>query len=86
MHVKTAGLGAADDGVIWNYAKENGFALVSRDSDFHQRSLVFGHPPKFIFMRVGNVPTRLVVELLQANHAALLAFNFDEGSSILIIS
>jgi predicted nuclease of predicted toxin-antitoxin system len=29
-------------------AARQGFAIVSKDSDFHQRSFVRGHPPKVI--------------------------------------
>ena len=44
-HLKTLGLINTDDGLIWKYAKAHGFVIVSKDSDFHQRSLVYGHPP-----------------------------------------
>lgn len=47
-HVKTLGLTNTDDAEIWEYAKANDFVIVSKDSDFHQRSLLYGHPPKFI--------------------------------------
>jgi predicted nuclease of predicted toxin-antitoxin system len=85
-HVKTVGLGAADDGIIWNFARDNNFTLVSRDSDFHQRSLVFGHPPKFVFVKIGNAPTSRVVDLLRASHPAIEAFHADPGASILVLS
>ena len=54
VHVKTFGLTNTDDAEIWEYAKTNDFVIVSKDSDFHQRSLLYGHPPKFIYLRVGN--------------------------------
>ena len=47
-HVKTLAITNTDDSVIWEYAKVNNFAIVSKDADFHQRSLLYGHPPKFI--------------------------------------
>jgi predicted nuclease of predicted toxin-antitoxin system len=34
-HVKTVGLINTDDAQIWEYAKINGFLIVSKDSDFH---------------------------------------------------
>ncbi|MDJ0689469.1 MAG: DUF5615 family PIN-like protein [Xenococcaceae cyanobacterium MO_188.B32] len=46
QQVKTLGLINTDDAIIWEYAKKNGFVIVSKDSDFHQRSLLYGHPPK----------------------------------------
>lgn len=48
-HVKTLRLLHTADAIIWEYAKANGFTVVSKDADFHQRSLLYGHPPKFIY-------------------------------------
>jgi predicted nuclease of predicted toxin-antitoxin system len=58
-HVKQYGLTRSSDEAIWTYAKENGFVLVSKDWDFHQRSLMHGAPPKLILLRVGNCPTAI---------------------------
>ena len=58
IHVREVGLHDADDLVVWEYAKANGFAIVSKDSDFQQRSLLEGAPPKFIWLRVGIVQCR----------------------------
>nr|WP_238393229.1 DUF5615 family PIN-like protein [Myxacorys almedinensis] len=41
-HGKTLALTNTDDGIIWEYAKANDFVIVSKDSDFHQRSLLYG--------------------------------------------
>jgi predicted nuclease of predicted toxin-antitoxin system len=48
IHVREVGLHDADDSAIWQYAKAHGHAIVSKDSDFQQRSLLHGSPPKFI--------------------------------------
>lgn len=63
-HVKLAGLRDTDDDAVWTYAREHGFVIVSKDSDFHQRSFVFGFPPKVIWVRLGNCPTSDVQKLL----------------------
>jgi predicted nuclease of predicted toxin-antitoxin system len=47
-HVKDFGLEQTDDDIIWNFAKTNDYIIVSKDSDFHQKSLLWGPPPKFI--------------------------------------
>jgi predicted nuclease of predicted toxin-antitoxin system len=57
VHVREVGLEAADDPVVWDYAKNNDLMIVSKDSDLHQRSFVFGHPPKIIWVRLGNCST-----------------------------
>lgn len=54
VHVRDVGLRDAPDADIWRFAKENGFVIVSKDSDFQQRSLLYGFPPKFVWVRVGN--------------------------------
>jgi predicted nuclease of predicted toxin-antitoxin system len=85
-HVKIHGLAQTDDSLIWAFAKEFGYAIVSKDSDFHQRSLVFGAPPKFIFLRVGNCSTIRISELLRANVTLISAFNSDPDASIFLLT
>ena len=53
-HVKAVGLREADDFVVWEWAKKHGFTIVSKDTDFHQKAILFGPPPKFIWLRVGR--------------------------------
>jgi predicted nuclease of predicted toxin-antitoxin system len=48
VHIREVGLRDASDAEIWECAKANGYAIVSKDSDFQQRSLLEGSPPKFI--------------------------------------
>jgi predicted nuclease of predicted toxin-antitoxin system len=85
-HVKFHELTQTDDFLIWSFAKEHGYTIVSKDADFHQRSLVFGHPPKLIFLRVGTCATDLVIDLLRSNHDMLSSFDSDPNASILVLS
>jgi predicted nuclease of predicted toxin-antitoxin system len=82
-HVRNIGLKSVDDGLIWKYALENGFAIVSKDADFHQRSLMHGHPPKVIGVFAGNCPTSIIRNLLLTNKERILQFNIDIESSFL---
>jgi predicted nuclease of predicted toxin-antitoxin system len=43
MHVRDCGLKGFPDEDVWEYARNNGFTVVSKDSDFYQRSLLYGH-------------------------------------------
>ena len=52
VHIREVGLRDADDSAIWEYAQLNGFVIVSKDSDFQQRSLLYGSPPKFIWLKI----------------------------------
>jgi predicted nuclease of predicted toxin-antitoxin system len=47
-HVHNLGLGGADDSAVWDYAKVNGFAIVSKDADFAERSVLENDPPKIV--------------------------------------
>ena len=84
-HVKTVGLMNIDDKVIWEYAKTHNFVLVSKDSDFHQRSLLYGHPPKFIYLRIGNNPTSKIVQILREQFNIIVQFYNEKLESILIL-
>lgn len=44
-HVSRVDLSSRPDEEVWEHARANGFALVSKDSDFQQFSFVRGHPP-----------------------------------------
>jgi predicted nuclease of predicted toxin-antitoxin system len=64
VHVREIGLRDANDSTIWEYAAVHGYTIVSKDSDFQQRSLLFGSPPKFVWLRVGNCTVQLVSNCL----------------------
>jgi predicted nuclease of predicted toxin-antitoxin system len=84
-HVRNAGLLGAEDKRIWTYAAEHGFLLTSKDTDFFQRSLVHGAPPKVIWLRLGNAPTQVVVELLRERRAIIERFCEDPVASFLAL-
>ena len=84
-HVKTLALTNTDDLIIWEYANTNDFVIVSKDSDFHQRSLLYGHPPKFIYLRIGNSPTSKIVQILRDNFDTIILFGNSEVESILVL-
>lgn len=84
--MRDVGLKAADDPVVWDYAKNNDLMIVSKDSDMHQRSFAFGHPPKIIWVRLGNCSTSEVETLLAKNIIAIERFHEDEHASFLSLS
>ncbi len=85
-HVKTLALINTDDSIIWEYAKLNDFMIVSKDADFHQRSLLYGHPPKFIYLRIGNSPTFKIVQILRDHFNTIIEFWHRETESILVLT
>lgn len=85
IHVREVGLRDADDSALWQYAKAQGYAIVSKDSDFQQRSLLHGAPPKFIWVRVGNCTTKRIESLLRRYSAAIHTFDMDDSKSHLMV-
>ncbi|HZN05425.1 MAG TPA: DUF5615 family PIN-like protein [Pyrinomonadaceae bacterium] len=86
VHVRDVGLKAASDHDVWTYAEENGLVICSKDSDMHQRSFVFGFPPKIIWIRLGNCSTDDVARVLRNNIIAIDAFYADDYASFLSLS
>ena len=84
-HVYLLGLHEASDKNIWYCAKKNGFTIVTQDSDFSERSLVFGYPPKVIWLRMGNVSTKNIEELLKKHRKDILLFGKDKSLGCLQI-
>ncbi len=86
LHVRDLGLAAADDTAIWDYAAKQGLVIVSKDSDFRQRSFLFGSPPKVICVCLGNCTTYQVEQLLRDRADDIRAFIDETESAILLVS
>jgi predicted nuclease of predicted toxin-antitoxin system len=86
LHVREVGMKATNDPVVWNYAKDNNLMIVSKDSDMHDLSLIFGNPPKVIWLRLGNCSTLQVESLLRRDFNAIKLFHEDENLSLLALS
>ena len=85
-HVRNVGLKSAADPEVWTVAHENDFVIVSKDSDMHDRSLLFGFPPKVIWIRLGNCSTRQVLELFRREKETIRKFIEDDTASFLALS
>jgi predicted nuclease of predicted toxin-antitoxin system len=85
VHIRDIGLRDTTDTVIWKHAREHGFVIVSKDSDFQQRSLLLGHPPKFVWLRIGNCPTNTIKNLLRNRSVVIHTFEQSLTESHLMI-
>ncbi|MBA7557115.1 hypothetical protein ES705_49849 [subsurface metagenome] len=57
--------GIKTDIEIWDYAKENGLIIVTKDSDFSNKIMYKSPPPKVIHIRFGNVRIQKLHDLLR---------------------
>ena len=85
-HVRDKGMAAAPDPEVWAYAATHGFMIVSKDTDFQQRAILYGHPPKVVWIRLGNCSTTTVAVLLKSHLADIQAFDADPMASFLALS
>lgn len=83
--VMIEGLDDADDGIIWKFAQENEFVIVTKDSDFHDLSILKGSPPKVIWLRIGNCRILDIERIMRKNIAEIDAFLNDPNIDILTL-
>jgi predicted nuclease of predicted toxin-antitoxin system len=86
VHVRNIGLAAAPDPAIWAHAAATGLVIVSKDTDFQHRALLYGFPPRVIWVRLGKCTTAAVVSLLRSRLADIQAFEADPAASFLALS
>jgi predicted nuclease of predicted toxin-antitoxin system len=58
---------SATDVEVWQRAKPDGYVIVSRDADFQELSLVWGHPPKVIRLKTFNQSRAATLKVLIDN-------------------
>jgi predicted nuclease of predicted toxin-antitoxin system len=77
---------SASDKAVWEYARNHNFVLVTQDSDFYNRSLLFGFPPKVIWIQTGNIKTESILNLIEVSKEAISNFENDKDVGCLEIS
>ena len=65
LHVSRTGLNPPiSDRMIWQFARQNDFLIVTYDEDFYELSNLYGSPPKVIWLRFGNAPIQFIAQRL----------------------
>lgn len=85
QHVSGVELGGAEDDAVWQYARRYGFAIVSKDSDFAERSVLESGPPKVIWIRLGNCSTREIEAQLRSSHEIVRDFIEEAHETCLLL-
>ena len=83
QHVFLLGMDQDDDRKIWQYAIQNEFTIVTRDSDYNDLSLIYGFPPKVIWIRRGNCSTQEIEVILRSAHLAIQQFEKTISAGVL---
>jgi predicted nuclease of predicted toxin-antitoxin system len=85
LHVHQCGLSASDDSAVWEYARKNGLTIVSKDSDFQERSILLGAPPKVIWLRTSNCASAQIEFLLRTASTVVSRFIEQDRETCLIL-
>ena len=84
-HVREVGLKSESDDRVWAFAQANELVIVSKDSDFRQRSFTLGFPPKVVWLNIGNCSTGYIERLLRDRYNEMLEFGKDLAADLLIL-
>jgi predicted nuclease of predicted toxin-antitoxin system len=77
--VALLGLERSDDLTLWNYARENGYTIVTRDADFEEISALRGQPPQVVWIRGHNNSKSALLNLLLTNKSRLIEALNQQG-------
>lgn len=76
---------SASDRELWQHPADNGYAIVTKDADFQEKSLLLGAPPKVILLRIGNSTKSAITTKLLANSRSILeALSSDEVDCLIL--
>ena len=85
-HVRAVALDCAGDDQVWEYARQNGFLVVTKDEDFNNMNVMRGSPPKVIWLQLGNCTTTQVEAVFRGRTAEIKSFEQDPDVGTLVLS
>ena len=84
-HLFKLGLDRAIDTEVWDHAKQEGFIIVTKDSDFNDLCFLKGFPPKVIWIRRGNCKTSEIEEILREHYKDIQQLYLDSSTGIMTL-
>ena len=75
----------APDQRVWDYAKDHGLALLTKDKDFVDYWSRFGPPPKVIRIEIGNARLSAIEALIRNNKTIIHNFLLEKNSGLLLL-
>lgn len=69
------------DREIWDFAKREQYTMVTFDADFYDFVTLYGHPPKVIWLRIGNTSSDNLVKVFLHHSDIIKAFVTDSNYS-----
>jgi len=73
------------DKEIWQFAHDNNYVIVTKDSDFYEMSLLYGQPPKIIWLKIGNQTKAATIRVLTENREEIEQLLIQENKACIEI-
>jgi predicted nuclease of predicted toxin-antitoxin system len=83
-HVFELGLETSSDTEIWEFAKNNFDAILSKDKDFYFKTILNGPPPKLIWITKGNCSNSQLLNLLRKHISEIKTFLLSDQAILSI--
>ncbi len=74
-----------EDVNVWSYALDNGFIIVTRDSDYNELITLKGFPPKVIWIKRGNCSTKQIESILRTHIEDIRLLENEKSYGILTL-
>lgn len=84
-HTHLQGLDRSEDDVVWEFARREGFLIVTKDADFSDLCMMRGFPPKVIWIRRGNCKTQAIEAILRRHRDDIEALDRDGVVGVLTL-
>lgn len=85
-HLSHYDLVGSSDRTIWDHARQQGLAIVSKDGDFRELGIRPGAPPKLIWLRAANCSTAEIIRLLRECCADIRSFPENDAVGVFPLS
>ena len=84
-HVYLLGIDRADDKEVWDYAKREGYLIVTKDADFNDLCLLLGFPPNVVWIRRGNCKVADIEAMLRNHYSNVDALAKDSENGVIAL-
>ncbi|MEX0780937.1 MAG: DUF5615 family PIN-like protein [Balneolales bacterium] len=69
---------------LWQIAVDQKEIIITKDSDFLDRYLLFGSPPRILYISVGNCSNKKLFEILDVHWNTIYSL-FKNGSEVILV-
>ena len=85
IHVRSVGLKQRPDREIWEFARSNGLAILTADTDFLDLAISLGYPPKVILLKGCDYGNAVAETLIRRQAIRIADFLADQERAVLIL-